>query len=254
MVFERVKPNSLVEHVVNQIEQAIVNGDFMPGDRLPPAPELQETLGASRGTLREALRILEQKGLVDVRVGKNGGIFVRESTTTPIAEGIALLIRQRRISTDNLAEFRIVIESGLIELVCKNITDLEKDQLREFIKDLKQHVNVGAEGWHGFLDVEVELRRALIRMARNPMYEAVLVPIHENIFVYAQEIPGEIANLEEAFEDWKGIIAAVESGNVERASFLTRDHIGRYAKKIRQNKARAVFAKSETGAREHKRL
>ena len=75
------------------------------------------------------------------------------------------------------------------------------------------------------------------------MYEAVLVPIHENIFAYAHGIPGEEANVAEALEDWKGILAAVETGDAERAAFLTREHIGRYAEKIKLNVARAALAR-----------
>ena len=242
MALERVKAHSLVDHIVTEIEHVIVNGDFAPGDRLPPMPEMQETLGASRGTLREALRILEQKGLVEVRVGKGGGVFVRESSTTPLTEGLALLIRQKRISVDHLAGFRTVLESGLIELVCQNITARELRELNAFLADMEVCAGRGPGAWHDFLDVEVDLRKALIRIARNPMYEAVLVPIHENIFAYGHDIPGEAANVMEAFEDWKAILAAVESGDAERASFMTRDHIGRYAKKIKENKARSALA------------
>ncbi len=244
MAFEKARQSSLVEHVVTQVEQSIVSGVFQPGERLPSVRDLQEALGASRGTLREALRVLEQKGLIEVRVGSKGGAFVKEATTEPLAEDLALLIRQRRVSVDHLAEFRQVVESGLIRLVCKNIRGKDTSEMRRFLSRLKNATAKGAEGWHEFLDVEVELRKRLIRIAGNPMYEAVLVPIHENIFTYGYEIPGEDANVEEAYEDWRGILEAIERGNAERAAFITREHIGRYAERIKRHEALAALADS----------
>jgi len=235
MVFSKVKPDSLVENVVNQIEQSIVDGFFKPGEKLPHVQELQESLGTSRGTMREALRILGQKGLIEVRKGTKGGVFVREATTEPLAQGLALLIRQRRISVDDLAEFRQVIESGLIRLVSKKIRKKDLKELRKVLKQFKTCVKKGAEGWPGFLDAEVKLRKTLIRMTGNPMYEAVLFPIHENIFAYAYEVPGSDAEIEEAYTDWCNIVDALESNDAERAALITREHIARYAKRIKKS-------------------
>jgi GntR family transcriptional regulator, transcriptional repressor for pyruvate dehydrogenase complex len=240
MVFSRVKPDSLVENVVNQIEQSIVDGFFKPGEKLPHVRELQESLGTSRGTMREALRILGQKGLIEVRKGTKGGVFVREATTEPLAQGLALLIRQRRISVDDLAEFRQVIESGLIRLVSKKIKKKDINELKKILAQFKTCVAKGAEGWPDFLDAEVNLRKTLIRMTGNPMYEAVLFPIHENIFAYAYHVPGRDAEIEEAYTDWCNIVAALVSNDAERAALITREHIARYAARIKNNMEQAT--------------
>lgn len=239
MVFSKVKPDSLVENVVNQIEQSIIDGFFQPGQKLPHVRDLQEALGTSRGTMREALRILGQKGLIEVRKGTKGGVFVREATTEPLAQGLALLIRQRRISVDDLAEFRQVIESGLIRLVSKKIRKKDINELKKILKQFKTCVRKGAEGWPGFLDAEVNLRKTLIRMTGNPMYEAVLFPIHENIFAYAYEVPGKDAAIEEAYTDWCKIVDALERSDAERAAHITREHIARYAARIKKSMGQA---------------
>jgi DNA-binding FadR family transcriptional regulator len=239
MVFSRVKPDSLVENVVDQIEQSIVDGFFKPGEKLPHVRELQDSLGTSRGTMREALRILGQKGLIEVRKGTKGGVFVREATTEPLAQSLALLIRQRRISVDDLAEFRQVIESGLIRLVSKKIKKKDITELKEIVEHFKTCVAKGAEGWADFLDAEVNLRKTLIRMTGNPMYEAVLFPIHENIFAYAYQVPGQEARIEEAYTDWRKIVEALESNDAERAALITREHIARYAARIKKSMGQA---------------
>jgi GntR family transcriptional regulator, transcriptional repressor for pyruvate dehydrogenase complex len=233
-MLQRARQSSLVEDAASQIQEAIVGGTFVAGQKLPSSQELEGILGTSRGTLREALRILAQKGLVEIRLGSKGGVFVKESSTKPVAQGLDLLIRQRAISLEDLAEFRKVVEGGLMKLVAKKLRKPDFIQLKQFLEELKRHVSKGAEGWGGFLEVEVRLRKALIRIAGNRMYEAVLVPIHENIFAYAHNLSGEDANVEEAFHDWRQIIEALERKESTKAEAITQDHISRYARRMKK--------------------
>jgi len=239
-MFKKVLQNGLMQEVVSQIQSEIIKRTFKPGDKLPSILALQEMLGASRGTLREALRVLEQKGLIEIRLGAKGGAFVRETTTKPVADGLGLLIRQMTISFDDLAEFRKEVESGLIRLVIERMTKAELKELKQLLKEFQPHVNKRGTGWRSFLEVEVRLRKTLIRISRNKMYEAVLIPIHENIFSYAHAyLPGSKANVKEAFNDWCEVIDALEKKNEDKAVFVTRDHIDRYAKRIKRGMERS---------------
>ena len=71
------RPRAQVEA---QIKEAILLGQFAPGDKLPPETELAEQFGVSRITVRDALRVLEARGLVRVKVGAMGGAFVADPT------------------------------------------------------------------------------------------------------------------------------------------------------------------------------
>src|SRR5690242_3941549 len=77
-MFKQVKQNKAYQDVVVQIQEAIIAGSIKPGSQLPAERELKEQFGISRGTLREALRVLEQKGLIEIRTGVAGGSIVRE--------------------------------------------------------------------------------------------------------------------------------------------------------------------------------
>lgn len=242
-MFKKQKAVSLVENLVIQLENAILSGNFDPGQKLPPTSELEIKLGASRGTLREALRILQQKGLVESRVGAKGGVFVREANTDSATEGLAQLIRRKKISLDDLAGFRQVIESGLIRLVATRIDDTNIAALQNYLPALQAEASRGAKGWHSFLEIEVRLRKELIRISGSLLYEFVLTPLHENIFSYAAPyISGDEADVDQALDDWMQIIDALATGNTDRAVFYTQDHIKRYAFKMKQG-----MAKKESG-------
>lgn len=233
-MFRKAKQSGLVGDVVSQIEEAIIEHRLKPGDKLPSPQELQDTLGTSRGTLREAFRILAQKGLIETRPGFKGGAFVRETSTKPVSEGLDLLIRQRKISIEDFAEFRKVVEAGLIKLVAEKVTEKDLEELHTFLEELEGYVKQGAIGWKRFLECEVRLRKVLIRISGNRMYEAVLIPIHENILAYAYEyLPGEKARMGEAFQDWCHIIEALKKHDGTTAASITQDHITRYAERMK---------------------
>ena len=231
MALGKVVKNSLVQDIVAQIEEAILDGTYKPGDRLPPLPELQKIIGASQGTLREAISSLKQKGLVEVRRGVKGGAFIKDSNTDSISESLGVLIRQRKISFTDLAQFRIVIETGLIQLVIDNITATELQRLKAHLIKMKTISKKGLQGWSAFIDEEVLLRKDLILIANNEMYSAVLIPIHENIFSFARTLPIlKELKPETAYRDWHDIIMAIEKKDYKTAITITKNHIARYAK------------------------
>jgi DNA-binding FadR family transcriptional regulator len=239
VVFKKQKTVSLVDSLVRQLEDTILSGKFKPGEKLPSSSKLEKALGASRGTLREALRILQQKGLVESRVGVKGGVFVREANFDPVTDGIGQLIHRKKISIEDLSEFRQVIEGGLIRSVAARISNQDIEVLSKFLPAFEKETQRGADGWHGFLEIEVQLRKELIRIAANPLYDAVLTPIHENIFGYAgYYISGEDANVKEAHEDWTQIIKALTRGEIEKSVDFTCEHIRRYARRMKQGMAK----------------
>ncbi len=88
--FKKSKPTRIFQDVVDQIQRAIIDGSLKPGDVLPSEMKLKEMFSTSRGTIREALRILEQKGLVDIKTGVGGGAIIKTVDTEKIAEGLDL--------------------------------------------------------------------------------------------------------------------------------------------------------------------
>ena len=72
-MFKKAKQTRVFQDVVEQVQDAILNGKLKPGSKLPPERALKDMFNTSRGTLREALRVLEQKGLIDIKLGVAGG-------------------------------------------------------------------------------------------------------------------------------------------------------------------------------------
>ena len=87
-MFKKAKQNRVFQDVVEQIQDAIIKGKLKPGARLPAERELKDLFNTSRGTLREALRVLEQKGLIEIKLGVSGGAIVKRIDAEPIVESL----------------------------------------------------------------------------------------------------------------------------------------------------------------------
>src|ERR1700749_4349871 len=122
-LFSRVSVGRISEIIVEQIRLLMRQGQLKPGDRLPPERDLCERFGVSRVTVREALRMLESSGLVEIRVGARGGAFVTSPTTDRVGEGLADMLPLSAISAADVTEVRIVLEIGIVPLVCERATE-----------------------------------------------------------------------------------------------------------------------------------
>jgi DNA-binding FadR family transcriptional regulator len=230
LAFTKAKQSGLVENLVEQIQDAIISGNYQPGEKLPSSNELQELFGISRGTLREAFRILAHKGLIEVRTGVKGGVFAKEAAAESVSESLWLLIRQRQISLDDLYGFREVVEEGLIRLVIRNVQPEDLQELKSLLSEMHRLVPQGPPAFRKLLRVERRIRGAFIRISQSKMYESVLNAIWDNLHSYAKRyLPIDEGMSEESYEDWRIIISGIEHSDPDRASEQIKDHLRRFA-------------------------
>src|SRR5207244_1653659 len=119
VVFTPVHQARASGEIVSQIERAIFAGELHAGDRLQSERELAEQFGVSRITVRDALRVLEARGLIRVKVGATGGAFVAEANVDRVAESISTMIQLKRMTLSELAEARTVVEAATAELAAQ---------------------------------------------------------------------------------------------------------------------------------------
>lgn len=127
MTIKKIKYHRVYEDVIEQIEKLILEGNLAPGDVLPTERELAQAFGISRGTLREAFRILEREGLIETRPG--GGRFLNKNLNK--AEDKSRILENiERATIIELLEAREIFETGIVELAAlraseQDILDIE---------------------------------------------------------------------------------------------------------------------------------
>lgn len=228
-MFKTVKQNKAYQDVVEQIQEAIMEGTLKPGSQLPAERELKEQFGISRGTLREALRVLEQKGLIEIRTGVAGGSIVREVNSENLSENLGLLIRNRAVSLRDLAEFREGMEGGVAALAAQRATTQDRQTLADLLKEAEQHLKEGRKGWDAFVRTDEQIHLALAQISGNPLYIAVLSSVYHNIHTYYENyLPWNKVLLQENFTDLRTIVDAVAQGDADKARELALGHVRRF--------------------------
>jgi len=126
-------PARISEAIVEQIRDLIRTAQLRPGDRLPSERDLAERMGVSRVTVRDAMRVLESGGLIEIRVGARGGAFVTSPSSMRIGTGLADLIGLSPLTAAEVTEARQVFELGIVPLVVARATAADIAELRELV-------------------------------------------------------------------------------------------------------------------------
>lgn len=228
-LFRKAKQNRIFQDVVEQIQSAILDGRIKPGDKLPAERELGEMFGTSRGTLREALRVLEQKGLIEIRLGVGGGAIAKDPGGEQITESLDLLIRSQKISLSHLAEFREDVEGTVTGMAAERATDDDIRHLQDLLEVAKASWESGGAQWTEFMRVDEKVHMFMARISGNPIYEYILRTVHDNIHIYYDRyLPWGPKELNENYDDLCQLVAAVADKDAKRAVRVAREHVRRF--------------------------
>jgi GntR family transcriptional repressor for pyruvate dehydrogenase complex len=223
---KKIAPTRAYQAVVSQLEDAILSGNLKSGERLPSERELIDVFATSRRTLREAFRVLEQKGLIEIKLGSKGGTFVANHVGEKLVETLSLFIRSESISGKDLAEFRAVTEGEVAELVARRVNQEGLDLVKKSVLDLEEISGNKRIDKLLFVEKEMALHQLLADICGNAMYAPIVKTVYDYLLRDAfltDHIDGEY--VENAIRDWKHILDALESKSAKKAGELMRKHI-----------------------------
>ncbi|MFA9446492.1 FadR/GntR family transcriptional regulator [Egicoccus sp. AB-alg6-2] len=208
--------------IVNQISDLIRKGQLRPGDRLPAERELVSTFGVSRVTVRDALRVLEVMGLVEIRVGSAGGAFVTTPTPDVIGETLSNMLVMRSFEPEQIAEVRLVIELGIFALVVERITDEDIADLRQMCVESKRKLRTG--GYDTQLSMAFHSR--LAEAAHNPAISMLSESFSGPLAMGAMRSKEVRRNAhKKTVEEHTEIVDALEAGDADRARLTLIAHL-----------------------------
>jgi DNA-binding FadR family transcriptional regulator len=245
-----VRVVSLAEQVAGVLRARIVDGELLPGQILPKQEDLVAEFGVSRPSLREALRILETEGLVQVRRGKLGGGVVQAPPADSTAHGIELALRARGVSADEVAAALRHLEPA-----CAGLCAGRDDRATAVVPRLRA-AHEAAAGAVDDLRRYTVLSRAfhaeLVACCGNPTIIVLLGALEricaEDSERWADEVVERGARTKDPIADpeyRRGAIAAhgrivelIEAGDAEGAEQAARAHVSsRYAPAPRKRAA-----------------
>jgi len=219
-VYKVVRSSRLYEQIVQQIEESVLKGTLKPGDQLPPERELAQQLGVSRTAVREAVKTLREKGLVEAYSGR--GTFITDGTSEAARQSFDLMVKiGQQEGSSCLAELRLVLEPGIAALAAVRAQAEDVAALREAVS-----VMDGAQrNPEAYIEADLDFHLALAEAAANPL----ILSLIDSIVGLLREQRMKIFNVEGGPErgqfHHKRILDAVERGDPEMARRSMVSHL-----------------------------
>ncbi len=228
-LLSKVSSGRISEVIVDQIRLLMRQGQLTAGDRLPPERELCERFGVSRVTVREALRVLEANGLVEIRVGARGGTYVTAPSSRLVGEGIADLITLATLSAVEVTEARLVFELGIVPLVCERATEADTAALYEIC----DRSHAALEGDDFPLELSAEWHTRYAQSAHNRAITMLVESLHGPLLM-SLERARDVAPLHgrRGVEEHRALVDAIVARDVARATELMSTHLTRTAERL----------------------
>ena len=217
--FQPVRPVRLYERIVEQIEAMLASGQLQPGHRLPSERELVVQFGASRSTVREALRVLQSNGVVRSRPGDPNGPEVLPFSSGGLEKQLTRLARLSELPLSELIGSRMILDAAANRLAARLRTTPELRDMEARHQAMRDAVEVGYEA---FSEADVAFHEAVARASRNAMIQVCNAVVRDVVLglistKIARSGNGQALMLE-SLEHHAEVLDAIRAGDGDRAA------------------------------------
>jgi DNA-binding FadR family transcriptional regulator len=219
MPLRPIQTGRLADLITDQLKQSLFNQEYLEGERLPSEHELMEIFGVSRIVVREAIRNLENSGLLEIKRGPAGGAFVSSMKHDTVSNLIRDTLKLGHISVAEIMEVRLHIEPIVAGLAAQRRTSEDIKMLERGIRNMPK-VKSGDK----YVAWNVDVHRLVAKASHNSMY-ALLVNILMDI---TQELILSIKPSKRIVHDTTShpaIVEKIKLGDVEGAKQVFRKHL-----------------------------
>ncbi|WP_202866379.1 FadR/GntR family transcriptional regulator [Kribbella turkmenica] len=170
------RPARLADLVVESIVDGVVSGSIAPGSALPPESALSEQFQVSRITVREAVKLLEAKGLVEVRRGV--GAVVKDDSSWNLLDSAVLAAAVKHDANltilDELVGVRIALESSLAAQAAEHATDEDRSEIEQIFRRLE----ADTARPEVFIQTDVEFHDRIMAASGNRLARSIVSTVH----------------------------------------------------------------------------
>jgi GntR family transcriptional repressor for pyruvate dehydrogenase complex len=212
--------------ITQRIVRDVVRGGLTPGDLLPPERAMLEKYQTGRGTLREALRLLEFQGVITLKPGPGGGPVLLDPDASHLASTLVLLMQMKRAPFRTIAEVRVALEPMISSLAATRITPDAVAELKQTIEQMRD--DLGDQD--SFLDANKRFHDIIAWSCGNPLFGYIvdsLLDIMDGTVVGIDYPSPRRTAILKAHE---GIFEAISSGDADESEARMRTHIDEYVR------------------------
>lgn len=219
--FPMLKKTSVSMQAAEAIKALIISGELGSGDALPPERDLAVTLGISRPSVREAIRVLTAMNVVEPRHG--GGTYVTSLDPRLLARPINFLLQIEPRTFLHLFEVRQVLEVAAARLAAPKMTD----ELVAELQELAEAAGGALKRPARLLELDFDLHTKIIEATGNPIYLSLYESIADLLLESRRRTVRIPAVRHQAHEDHLVIVAALGDRDPEAAALAMHNHLDR---------------------------
>ena len=222
--FKPLKSKRVFEQISGQIKDLIYSGVFRPGEKLPSERELSIQFQVGRTALREALRVLENEGLIFIKQGSNGGSFISKPKIHTATKSAVDLFHLGDLSLQSITEARIPLELVVLEFAVDRVTDEDLDHLDKMNLSTDEYLKRGNTPVSDITNFHVYLAKA----TKNPVLEMLVGSIVNLVFKILGNIENreeQNATLERHLFQHKQVLESLKEKDLTRAKEAMKKHI-----------------------------
>ena len=214
------------EAIYEQIKEKILNGELKPGDKLPSERAMMDILQRSRPCVREALRMLERGGFIRIVPGSRGAQIL-EPNTNGIEQSLSNLMRSKKITTKEMADYRHINDVVMSEWAAKRRTQEDIDAMSALLEKAEQAM----DDYLRFVEMDPEFHYLVARAAKNEvaciMTQVLSASMQESLIVRMEQLSEDErkAMCEKILNMHRTIADAIAAGNAKKAREATSVHL-----------------------------
>lgn len=210
----------LYEQIVHQIEESILKGTLKTGDQLPAERELAQQFGVSRTAVREAIKALSEKGLVEAYSGR--GTFITNGTSHAIRQSLDLMMKIGQLEgTNHLAEVRAILEPDIAALAATRAEEQHLVSMREAVAVMDRSL----QDPDAYIEADLDFHLSLAEAAANPLILSLLDSIVALLREQRLRIFKVAGGPQRGQIHHKRILEAIEKRDPEKAREEMRAHL-----------------------------
>jgi GntR family transcriptional repressor for pyruvate dehydrogenase complex len=214
-----IQQKRIYEEISMHLQTLVQNDNLKPGDKLPPERQLAAMFGVSRNSVREAIKSLEQQGLLISRPG--AGTFIAEGPREKLTTALEDAFAQARHHLDDIFELRLLLEPQIAHLAAQRITPREIQELSNL---LDVYENTLREGQPVFF-LDQAFHDAIAAATGNRSITRLMEQMHDLLRESRDEALQSPTRNVSALKDHQKILAALNSHDPECAREAMKGHL-----------------------------
>lgn len=228
LTIEPIKKQRIPEQIAERIRQMIVEGTLRPGEPLPAERDLAQRFGVSRGSVRDAVRMLELIGLLDTRHGE--GTFVQELSVDNLVTPLATVLAANQRLQEELLDVRRMFEPAVARQAAARVTDEELAEMQHILDAQQAKVEAGQTA----IAEDSAFHCAIARATHNQVVARIMETVNDLLIESRKITLRQEGRPLRSLEGHRAVVAALRRRDPEAAFRAMHAHVDQIAGLLRQ--------------------